>query len=71
MDHIPVKSSTIVSVAYDAASATMEIMFHNGSIYQYSDVPASVAQGLIKAPSTGKYFDAHVKKAGYRYVQIA
>ena len=55
MERISIRSSNIVSVGYDSVSETLEIEFANG-VYQYSDVPASVYEGLISASSAGRYF---------------
>lgn len=70
MEHIPVSSSNLSSVGYDVTSRTLEIAFHNGSLYQYSGVPLTVYQGLISAGSHGQYFDQYIKKAGYPYRRI-
>ncbi|WP_148671948.1 KTSC domain-containing protein, partial [Klebsiella sp. MS 92-3] len=39
MHHHPVKSSRIISVAYDDASATLEIYFYHQPPLQYTGVP--------------------------------
>jgi hypothetical protein len=39
----------------------LEIEFHNGSVYRYHDVPESVFDALLAAPSKGKYHAANVK----------
>ena len=70
MDRTQVSSSNIASVGYDSDNMVLEIEFHNGGIYQYFNVPESKYKGLMKADSHGKYFDAHIKKAGYRYKKI-
>ena len=56
-----VTSSTIAAVGYDASDGTLEVEFHGGGTYQYSDVPASVYRGLVGAPSKGSYFHAHIR----------
>jgi hypothetical protein len=66
----PVRSSTLSSIGYDEASQTLEVEFLSGDLYQYARVPAAVHAGLMAAPSHGKYFDLHVKKAGYDYAQV-
>ncbi|WP_254446360.1 KTSC domain-containing protein [Pantoea sp. CCBC3-3-1] len=43
--------------------------FHNGGIYQYSGVPASIHQGLLSAPSKGQYFHLHIKNV-YSYRKV-
>jgi hypothetical protein len=65
-----VGSSTIASIGYDAATRTLEVSFHSGSVYRYSGVPASVHSGLMSAASHGSYFDSFVKKAGYPYHRV-
>lgn len=70
MNRIPVVSSNISSVGYDPQKSTLEIEFLNRSIYRYYNVPQSEYQGLMRAPSLGHYFDANIKKGGYRYTRI-
>ena len=70
MNRTPVVSSNLRSVGYDEASRTLEVEFHDGRIYQYFDVPASIYHGLMVASSHGSYLDRYVKKAGYRYRQV-
>jgi len=61
MDRKPVDSSNLVSVGYDADERILEVEFKGGAIYQYLDVPATVAQGLETAGSPGKFLNAEVK----------
>lgn len=70
MDRVPVSSSNIASIGYDQQSATLEVEFLNGSIYQYYDVPEHEHEGLMNADSHGKYLDANIKKGGYRVDRI-
>ena len=48
------------SVGYDRRTATLEIEFHSGEIWQYLEVEENVYQELIKG-SIGKYFQANIK----------
>jgi len=70
MRRIAVLSSDIASVGYDVTSNTLEVEFNSCSVYQYFDVPRCVHEGLMNAESHGKYFDAYIKKGGYRYKKI-
>jgi len=70
MDRTPVSSTNLKSVGYDTENMVLEIEFHNGGIYQYFNVPESKYEGLMKADSHGKYFDAYIKKGGYRFKKI-
>lgn len=69
MRRTPVTSSNIASVGYDAVSATLEIEFYGGSVYQYFDVPEVEYQGLMHADSHGKYLNANIKDR-YRYTRL-
>lgn len=70
MQYQPVKSSNLSEVAYDAASSTLGVRFKSGGEYEYYGVPDNVYRSLIAASSVGSYFDANIKKAGYRFRQI-
>ncbi len=70
MDRTSVSSTNLKSVGYDPEDMILEIEFHDGGVYQYFNVPESKYEGLMKADSHGKYFDAHIKKGSYRYKKI-
>lgn len=70
MNRTHVVSSNISSVGYDLQTRILEIEFLNGSIYRYFHVPQSEYQGLMRAPSHGRYFDANIKKGGYNFSRI-
>ena len=59
---IPVVSSNTVAVGFDECLNELYIQFKNG-LYVYRNVPASVFQNLLNAPSHGKYFHAYIKNA--------
>lgn len=59
----PVSSSNIVSVGYDATSETMEVEFLSGSVYQYYNVPQSVYDAFLAAPSAGQFLAYQIKNA--------
>ena len=69
MEMTPVSSSNIESVGYD--KRTLRIRFKDGSLYEYSDVPEHIHQGLLHPPdgSTGKFFHANVKGI-YTYTRL-
>lgn len=70
MERVPVSSSNLASVGYDANNAVLEVEFNHGGVYQYSGVPEEIHQGLMTAGSHGSYFDQFVKKAGYSYGKV-
>ena len=69
MDRVPVSSSNLASVGYDAANSTLEVEFRRGGLYQYFDVPAHEHESLMHAPSHGEYFSAHIKNT-YRCAKL-
>lgn len=64
-----VASSNIVSIGYDSASETLEIEFQNGGVYQYYNVPQSIFDALMAAPSHGKFFASQIKNA-FPYARV-
>jgi hypothetical protein len=66
----PVSSTSIATVGYDEATATLEIEFHNGRIYQFRGVPPQMAVALRAAPSTGAYFNKYVRNGGYEFTVV-
>ena len=69
MNRFPVASSNLAEVGYDPATQTLEIMFKDGSVYQYFDVPQQVYEGIMVADSVGRFFHANIK-GGYRYAKL-
>lgn len=70
MERQPVTSSNLASVGYEPASATLEVEFRHGGLYQYQGVPEDIYNGLMSAGSPGSYFDQNVKKAGYPCTKV-
>lgn len=69
MQRQPVSSSNIASVGYNPATETLEVEFHNGSVYHYFEVPQVIFDGLMSAPSHGVFLNANIK-GQYRYEQV-
>lgn len=65
----PIESSNISGVGYDSETATLEIEFTNGRIYQYFDVSPTVHSEFMLADSKGAYFSS-VIKGNYRYARL-
>jgi hypothetical protein len=60
-ERIPVVSSNIASVGYDAEKKLLEIEFHHGAIYQYFDVPERVYKELMSSAAKGSYYINELK----------
>ncbi len=69
MQRQPVSSSNIASIGYDGQSETLEIEFHDGSVYQYFNVPSVAHDGLMAASSHGSYLSAYIKGM-YQYQRL-
>lgn len=61
MEHHPVKSSRIASVAWDESSSTLEIIFRNADIIQYQGVPARIFRDFLIVVSKGRFYDGVIK----------
>ena len=54
-------SSVIAHMVYEAASATLRVIFVSGAVYEYKKVPASVYDEMKSAFSKGVYLNKHIK----------
>src|SRR4051812_7957924 len=54
------KSSHIVSTAYSRKTQSLYIKFSGNSVYRYFDVPESVFEAFLNAPSHGKFGSQHI-----------
>lgn len=61
MERTPIDSSVIASVGYDADTATLEIEFVRGRVYQFLDVPASMVAWFMRVPDKGAYFNRKIR----------
>ena len=48
-------------MGYDPPSATLEIEFNSGGVYQYSGVPAHVHDSLLRSGSLGRFFASQIR----------
>lgn len=69
MQRLPVESSDLVSIGYDARERVLEIEFKEGRIYQYLDVEPDIYERFTRTDSYGEYFYAHINKH-YRYKRV-
>ena len=64
-----VESTTLAMVGYDENLKRLQLEFCSRAVYLYFDVPAAVYEGLLDAPSKGRYFNATIR-GRYPYRQI-
>lgn len=55
-------SSVIERILYDEEERDLSIWFRETGRYIYSDVPRAIYDGLCRAPSAGRYFNACIKR---------
>lgn len=62
MERTAVRSKDIAIVGYDASMQVLEVAFKTGGVYHYQNVPESVHQAFLKAPSQGIYFRDQIRE---------
>jgi hypothetical protein len=61
MKPVPVQSTTLTTVAYDADRELLQLEFRDQTVYRYFDVPAHLHENLLRASSKGSYFNALIR----------
>jgi hypothetical protein len=66
MERIPVESSNIESIGYQADMQMLEVEFkgHSGkpnSVYAYDGVPPEIWQQFLASPSKGRFFQESIR----------
>jgi hypothetical protein len=70
MKHVPVDSSMISHVGYNAETQTLAVKFRKGGwTYHYSGVSAEKHADMMKADSIGKFLQTHVINAGHKHTR--
>jgi hypothetical protein len=59
----------VLSAGYDAVSRELEIEFASGRVYRFEDVPQSVYEWLLRAPSKGGYVTRMINRR-YAYRDV-
>jgi hypothetical protein len=60
MERSPVKSSFLATIGYSPESATLEVAFKSGRIYQYFGVEPEVHKSLVGAESVGRFYSVAI-----------
>jgi hypothetical protein len=61
MQRARVQSSSIASVGYDEEQQILEIVFHDGRVYHYLEVPPERVLSLLRAESKGRFLNSDIK----------
>ena len=61
LNPVTVRSSSLAKVAYDGSRAMLQLVFRDGTAYQYAGVPPGTYHELLRADSKGAYFNHHIR----------
>ncbi|OOQ58208.1 KTSC domain-containing protein [Mucilaginibacter pedocola] len=62
MQRIPVQSSALQSIGYDAETLTLELEFkENSGVWQYFNFKPAVLKKFLRSVSLGNFFVTHIK----------
>ena len=61
MQHHPVTSSRITSVAYDESAGILEIRFRDNQTLQYIGIPPRIFRDFLQVVSKGRFYDGVIK----------
>jgi len=59
--HVDIKSTNIKSATYNTETSLLTIVFNNGSIYEYADVPWELFTKFRMSDSQGAFLNANIK----------
>lgn len=57
-------------ITLDPGRGELYVMFVKGKVYRYDNVPVTIFEQLLQAPSVGEAFDALIKKGGFTYKDL-
>jgi KTSC domain len=67
-----VESATLATVGYDEVQELLQLEFGSRAVYLYFNVPVSVHEALLDAPSKGRYFNGAIRgRYPFRQIQGA
>lgn len=61
MHHTEMKSSHLARASYDPGLFKLQILFHNGDMHEFSNVPPDVHEALTSSRSHGSFFHSKIK----------
>lgn len=64
-----VESATVKSIGYDESRALLRLEFRSGAVYDYFQVPSTVHETLLCAPSIGASFN-QVVRGSFAYRRV-
>ena len=70
VEMIPVSSSNLDAVGYNAQTETLYVRFKGGKTYSYERVPEYTFTELVEADSVGKFFNQFIKNQFVTRVEV-
>lgn len=68
---VPVQSTSLAAIGYDAPTRTLRVAFRSGGLYDYDEVPREVYEGLLASqPHPWTRWRRHVTSS-YGYHRVA
>jgi KTSC domain len=61
MEMQSVTSRAISAVGYDGTNHRMKILFNNGKIYDFCNVPRHIYEEILSASSKGTYYNKNIR----------
>ncbi|WP_207510370.1 KTSC domain-containing protein [Longitalea luteola] len=62
-------SATVAKIGYERSNASLEVEFHNGTVYQYFDVPEQIWEAFKASSSKGQFLN-DIIKGQFRYSRV-
>ncbi len=62
-------SSVVAAMKYDAASATLRVIYISGLVYDYKNVPGEVYASMKASTSKGAFLNKYIK-GKYDFLKI-
>ena len=66
---VRMSSSSIAAAGYDHRRHALRLRYVSGVMYDYLDVPVSVFEELLEAPSKGRFVNWYIKPR-YRFTRL-
>lgn len=70
MKRLPIRSTSLKAVGYDAATQTLEIEHRSGSLVRYTGVSEAVYQGLLAVSGKALFVAQVLERSGYKREQL-
>ena len=67
---VPVRSSALAAVGYDAERCLLHIRFRHTGLYTYQNVPPDVFEALLAAESKGRFYNQYIRNAFEQYRRL-